>query len=147
MSLKVRFVNKVNTVFIAKLIPQGIIGVVTGADRVQIILLHEPDIPEHILLCDASSAFCIPFVTVYSSENNTLSVYTHNAVFKLEPAEAGLCLCGFYLFAVFICKNCCNCIEVGPFRAPRLCVRYLCDEFTACSLVHCVSFIISQSYV
>ena len=71
-----------------------------GADCVDIVLLHEADIPKHIILGNNSAALCVPLVTVDALENNSLAVQTHNAVFQLKGTEADLCFSGFNNFTI-----------------------------------------------
>ena len=81
MTFKICFVNKVNTILVAKFVPEGVVGIVAGADSIDVVALHKTDIPEHIFFGNYSSAFCAPLVAIDTLENYSLAVQTHNAVF------------------------------------------------------------------
>ena len=73
MAFEICFGNKVNAILIAKLIPRELFDM--AGDCVDIVLLHEADIPKHIILGNNSAA-CVPLVTVDALKTILLRSYT-----------------------------------------------------------------------
>jgi hypothetical protein len=49
VALDVRLVHHVEPELVAELLPKGFVRVVRGAHRVEVVLLHQPDVLEHAL--------------------------------------------------------------------------------------------------
>ena len=48
MSLDISLVNNIKSVFVAEVIPKGIVRIVASAHSIEVQLLHYEDIPLHI---------------------------------------------------------------------------------------------------
>jgi len=64
VSLVVRLVDDVETIFITQLVPVRVVRVVASAHRVDVQLLHYPDVAEHVLLGDDVGSVRVHFVAV-----------------------------------------------------------------------------------
>src|SRR5699024_2426171 len=93
--LKISFINKVNTIFITKFIPQRLLGIMRSTYSIYIQLLHKLKITHHYLACYYLACVGIKFMQVYTFKENFLSVYKQLTVCNFYFTETNLMGCGF----------------------------------------------------
>ena len=86
--LQIRLINQIDPVFIAQPVPQVLVRIVGSPHRIDVVPLHEPDIPQHVFLRHRASASHIELMAVDASEDDPLPVQAHDAVLHLEAAES-----------------------------------------------------------
>ena len=74
----------------------------TSTYGIDIILFHELNIIHHIFFCNSTSVPCIKFMTVNTLENNPLTIYAHNSIFKFKSSETYLFRTDFNYISIFI---------------------------------------------
>ena len=119
VGFQIRLVNNVNTVLIAKLVPTGLIRIVAGTHRVDIIPLHHKNVRNHIRFRNGTAALRGKFMTVHSLKHNPLSVQTHQPVLQFKGTKAYFGRSCFHHRPVLIRKFRKKGIEVRFFRTPR----------------------------
>ena len=90
VALEVCLINHVDTVFIAQMIPQRLVGVMAGAHRVDVVFAENRHCIAHILFGHGAARPRIPLMTVDAAEHHPLAVEAHHAVKEFKPAEARL---------------------------------------------------------
>ena len=85
--LDIGFRYHINTVLVAQIIPQIIIGIVAGTHRIQIELLHKLNILNHTLTGNNITVIRIHFVTVGSLEQDGLAVYQYLRILQFNFTE------------------------------------------------------------
>ena len=86
VSLVVRFVDDIEAIFIAQLVPVRVVRVVAGAHRVDVQLLHYPDVAEHVLLGDDVGSVRVHLVAVHAFDEDRLPVDIEQ--FAIDPDSA-----------------------------------------------------------
>ena len=115
MSLDIAFVNDVEAVLVAKLVEDGIVRIVGGADAVDVMLFHHNEVGRHILERDGVAVLRVGIVTVDALELDGRAVDEELALAADgNAAEADL------LFDVFFARLDDEGVEVGRFRGPEL---------------------------
>ena len=87
MALVVRFVDDVEAVQVAELVEDGGIRIVAGADRIDVVLLHQLHVRLHLLDADGIAGHRIGIVTVDAAELDGLAVEIHHAVADGDLAD------------------------------------------------------------
>ncbi len=85
---QIRLGDNVESVFVAKTIEKRCAGVVGGADRIHIMLLHKLKIAAHLTLRGAIARVRIAVVSVYAVKLYRLSVKNDDTVFDRYASEA-----------------------------------------------------------
>ena len=88
MRLQIGFVDHVDAVFVAQFEPTGLVRVVRGAHRVDVVPFHEAHIPQHVLFGDAAAEPCVEFVAVDPAQHDPLAVDGEDAMLDLDMAES-----------------------------------------------------------
>ena len=73
---------------ITKSVKNRSIRVVTGPDRIDMVLLHDGDCPENLIRVGLSACVTGEFVPVDAAKNNPSSIQTHQSVFHLKVSES-----------------------------------------------------------
>ena len=89
MALQVGLVHHIDAVPVAQVIPCGLIGVVAGAHSVDSAPLKSVYRSLHVRRADGPSSVRVPLVAVDPVEHQPFPIEEHQAIFPLEPAEAG----------------------------------------------------------
>ena len=79
MALDVRFVDHVKAVAVAHLHEPGRVGVMAAADGVHVMLLHQSQIPEGLLVADGEAGHRVGIVPVHTLQAQRLAVQQHLA--------------------------------------------------------------------
>ena len=87
---QIALVDHVQTQSVAQVINPGIVRIVAGADRVDVVLFHGHQILPKLRLVWHTARARAEFMTVYALEHNALPVQLHQAVRNLKAAEAHL---------------------------------------------------------
>ena len=88
VALNVGFIHDIEAVFIAHAQELGRIGIMAGADGVDVVLLHQRQIAEHLFASDGCAQHGIAVVAIDAAELDVLAVELHHAVFHLDLAQA-----------------------------------------------------------
>ena len=120
---QVRFVDDIQPVCIAQIIPLGAVGIVAGAHGVDVTALHKLHIVFHLLARYAAPCAAAPFMAVYAPEHNALSVQQHQPVLQFKPAKARLAAHRFQRTANGIAERNGIRVQRGILGAPQMRVR------------------------
>ena len=120
VGFQVGLIDHVDAVPIAHMIPGSLVGVMTGADCVDVIAEENLHGPAHIFFSNGASGVGVPFVAVHAVEHNALPVEKQEPVLDFKPTEADVIGDELHGFAVFIQQSQKNMIEGGRFVAPGL---------------------------
>ena len=71
-----------------------------GAHCIDVVLLHQIQIRQHVLFCNTPSCIFIPVVPVYAFQFDSLSVYQEQAVLQTNVSETGPFTVGFQNFSL-----------------------------------------------
>jgi len=74
MGFDVGFVNDIDSVFVAELVPQRVVGIMGRADGIDVMLLHETKILLHRLSTDRMASHGVVFMAIHTFDQNRLSV-------------------------------------------------------------------------
>ena len=116
-------VDQVDAVFVAQVVPVFLVGVVRGADGVDVVPLAERDVVDHVLPGDGAAALRVEFVAVGALEDHALAVELHDAVFDAEATEADALRCGFNDRAIMADHHNLQFVQCRALGAPRLDVQ------------------------
>ena len=87
VALVVSFVDDVEAVQVAELVEDGGIGIVAGADRVEVVLFHHLHVRLHLFDADGVAGDGIGIVAVHAAELDGLAVEIHHAVADGDLAD------------------------------------------------------------
>ena len=87
VGLHVVFRHQIQAQFITEAVEGRGIRIMTGADSVDIVLLHQNEVPAGDLCRDSPAAVAGKFVPVHAAENDPLPVQAHQPVLQLKSAE------------------------------------------------------------
>ena len=80
VALQVGLVDHIDAVLVAQLVPEGLVGVVAGAHRVDVVAAEGLHGAVHILGADGAAGGGVPLVAVDAVEDDPLPVQLHHAV-------------------------------------------------------------------
>ena len=89
-----------------------------GAHRVDVVALHEADVPQHVLFGDGSAAPAVELVAVDAAEHEALAVELEDAVLDGHAAEADAGARDFQDPAIRVEQGGGQGVQVGSLRAP-----------------------------
>ena len=102
MRFQVCLIDHIDSVFIAEFIDHGSIRVMTGTDRIDVVLFHDLKVFAKFFFGHVSSTHRTEFMTVYTLEYDTFSIQCHDAVFHLESSESNFLRNHFLKFSGLI---------------------------------------------
>jgi hypothetical protein len=88
MSLEVRLSDDIQSVAIAELIPERTIGIVARPNGIDVVLLHQYDVPNHRFTGDDVAAFRQELVAINSLDIDGLSVHEQAPISDFDFAKA-----------------------------------------------------------
>lgn len=105
VALLVGFGHDIESVSVAKVIPQRIIGIVAGAHRIDVEALHHLDVLYHPLFGEQIAAVGVGLVAVDTLDEHGLAVDKQLAALDFHAAEANV-LAGSFIerLAAFVSK-------------------------------------------
>ncbi|MFM1944245.1 MAG: hypothetical protein RI897_3227 [Verrucomicrobiota bacterium] len=118
VAFDIGFIDEVESVGVAEVVPFRVVGVVTGADCVDVVALHEEDVLEHGGTGDRVAGVGVHFVAVDAADNDGLAVEKELGVFDGDVAEADGGGDGFDGFALIGLEREDGGVEVGGFGGP-----------------------------
>ena len=118
VTFHIGLVDQVDAITVTEAIPEALIGVMAGADGIQVVPLHKADVPHHIFLGDGTATLAVELVTVDATEQDALAVDVHDAVLHLEGAEAHVHGNSFHDLAVLVQHMDVQLVQVGFLGAP-----------------------------
>ena len=117
--LHVGFVDQIQAVFVAQVVPIFLVWIVRGADGVDVVPLAEDHVGKHVLAGDRTAALRVEFVAIRAFEHDAFAVERHDAVFDAERTEADVLRHGFDGCAVMSDDAHGQRIQRRRFGAPR----------------------------
>ncbi len=87
MALKIGFGHHIDTHRITQVVPQIVVGIMTRADGIDIILLHDPQVLQHTLPAHHITAIRIKLMTVHTLHYDRLAIDTELPVLDLDFSE------------------------------------------------------------
>ena len=124
MRFDVGFVNQVDAIPVAQIVPARVVGVVAGAHGVDVELFHQLNVLDHGLHSDRVARVGIVLVPVHASEQNRHAVDVYLPVFDLDLPEADLAALDFQNVAGRVLQRDQQCVQVGIFIRPLLWIGY-----------------------
>lgn len=88
VGLQVGLVDEVEAVLVGQFQPVRVVGVVRGADAVDVHPLDDPDVLDHVLAGERGAAGRVHLVAVGAAKGHRLAVDPHQPVLERELAEA-----------------------------------------------------------
>ena len=142
MGFQIHLVNDVDAVPVAQAVEKALVGVVAGADGVDVVPLHGHNIQLGFLLGDTASPGGGELVAVHPPEEDAPAVEQHQAVLDLEPAQAHRFPYCLRQYAVPVEHFNHQFVQAGLFRAPepgavhrQNCLLHCREgDFSACNL-------------
>ena len=120
VAFQVRLIHHVDAALVAQMIPRCLIGVMAGADSIDMIAAEGLHGPLHILHADGTACAGIPFVTVDPVNHQPLTVEEHDPVLQFKPPETDVVGDLFQNFPGRIGQGQNRVIEIWRFVAPTL---------------------------
>ena len=102
VTFEIRLCRKIDSVFVAEVIPTGIIRIVTSTYSIDIQLFHYLNILNHTLYRDDIATIRIKLMTVRSLNQDRLSVNQQLSSFYLNMTEANLLFDNFLDILTFL---------------------------------------------
>ena len=90
VTLLIGFSYDIESVLVAKVVPDRVIGIVTGTHSVDIQLLHQLYVLNHTLTCHHITTIRVHLMTVSSLEENRLAIDQHLCILDFNLAETNL---------------------------------------------------------
>jgi hypothetical protein len=60
-------IDQVNAIFIAQVVPGGVIGIMTGAHGIEVQLLHQDDFSAHVIVREGPAAFGMMLMAIHAA--------------------------------------------------------------------------------
>ena len=120
VAFQVGFIDHVNAVFVAQIIPQALVRVMAGAHGVDVVGFQHGHGGVHIIRINSAALFGVPFVAVYTVEHHTLPIQAHDAVLHLKAAETDVIGHHFLHGALCIFQRQLCMVQHRGLVAPRL---------------------------
>ena len=118
MGFDIGLVNDVQSVAIAKPVPQRMVRVVRAAHGVEVVLLHDLDIATHRRFVHHLAVFRVMLVPVNPADQQRFTVELQQAVADFNPAEADIAGLRLQHVALRIQKRDRQTIEFRGFCTP-----------------------------
>ena len=113
------FVDQVETVYVTQLIKSGIVRIVAGTDRVDVVAFHGNHILNKLFRLRNAACKCAEFMAVGAFEYDSLSIQEHEAVLQFKTAETDAFCDHFCNLSGFILNGQKKFIQVRHFGAPE----------------------------
>ena len=144
VGFQICLIDHIDSVLIAEFIDQRCIRIMTGTDRVNIVLFHSLEVFAKLFFGDMTSAHRTEFMTVHTLEYDTFAVQCHNSVFHLETTESNFLRNHFLKFTGLVIYLHCQILKLRIFCTPEYRIFYFpCVDFFAIQhffiLDHCLS--------
>ena len=115
----VGFVDHIDAVAVAQLVPQAVVGIMAGADGIDIVALVLLDILQHVLLGDAAASLSTELVPVGATDAQAAAIEHQHTFHDLDLAQAHLRL-GYFDDLVVTGQNEPQGIQIRVLCAPQL---------------------------
>ena len=118
VAFQIRFVDHIQAVFIAQRKQPGIIGIMAGADGVDVVPFHQQNVPQHFVHRGVIAQGGMGVMAVYALDFHGLPVHQEHALPDLHPLKAqqlALALTGNFAQQL---------VQAGRFRAPGMHLLY-----------------------
>ena len=124
MRFQVCLIDHINAIFITQFIDQRSIRVMTGSDRVDVVLFHDHQIFTQFCFRNISSTDRTELMTVYTFEYNTFAIQGHNTVFHFKTAESYFLRNYFLKVSCFVVNFYGKIIKLRIFCTPENWILY-----------------------
>ena len=74
VAFEIRFVDQIDAVLVAKLIPAALIRVMRRANGIDVMLFQKHDVPEHVFFGHAPTVSAVEFVAVDAFEDDAFAI-------------------------------------------------------------------------
>jgi len=88
VALDVRLIDQVDAILVAQFVPAGMVRIVAGAHRVQVVLLDQADVLQHRGLVDRLALQRVVLVPVHAAQHDGHAVHQDLAGANLDLAKA-----------------------------------------------------------
>ena len=119
MRFQVCLIDHINAIFITQFIDQRSIRIMTGPNRIDVILFHDHKVFTKFCFRNISSGNGAEFMTVYTFEYNTFAIQGHNTVFHFKTTEPCFLRNHFLKVSCFIINFYGKIIKLRIFCAPE----------------------------
>ena len=119
MRFHVVFVDDIKTQLIANRIERAAVGIVRGANGIDVVALHGQQVAANLILRNGSTAFGAEIVAVRTLEHDALAVEVHDGVLQFEPAEADALANDLQHLAAAVLDREQQVIQIRRFAAPQ----------------------------
>ena len=99
VALHIGLRHQIEAILVAHAGKQRRIGIVTGANGVDVVLLHQHQILEHLLLAHCAAKDRIAVMAVHAAELDGLAIELHHAVLHMDLPQADVFTDGFAIVA------------------------------------------------
>ena len=128
VGLQIVLRDHIQSIDVAESVDHGIIGIMAGTDRVDIILLHDDHICDHIFTSRRSSCPAGEFMAVCPVEYDTLSIQLHQTAFQFKVTEAHKLARRLCHMTVSILQHHLKFIQIRFLRTPGFHTRDVCPD-------------------
>ena len=90
MAFQVCLIHDIDSVFIAKPVPEALVRIMAGAHRIDVVALEDFDVTAHILGRDGAAPSGIPLMAVHAIDDDAFTVHQHDLILDFKTAEPGL---------------------------------------------------------
>ena len=90
MTLLISFSRHIDTVFVAQIVPNGVVGIMAGANSVDVQAFHNLNILNHSLTAYHVAAIGVQFMAVSTLDENGLPVHEQLGILDFNLAETNL---------------------------------------------------------
>ena len=118
VAFDIGFVDDVDTIFVTEFVETFLLGIVTGADGIDIVSLPKLEIFLHQFFGDIVTGILVVFVIVHAFHEDRLSVYQQLLVLDFHCTETYFAACRFNHISVRALQADDEGIEVGRFGCP-----------------------------
>ena len=129
------FGHHVEAILVAEVIPVRVVGIVAGAHRIDVELLHELDILLHALARNHIAAVRVEFVAVHALDQDAFAVDQQVGALDFHFAETGVEMQGLQQLAPVVQFDV-QPVQIGIFGAPFVGIFHeeAADKERACGL-------------
>ena len=122
--LDVRFIDDVQAVAVAQVVPRGLVRIMRCAHRVDVVSFHQRDVLEHALARDRASLIRIELMPVHALDLDRDAVDEELVVPDSDGSEAESAAFGFEDLSLRVFQDQNNRVEIRDFRRPFPRIRH-----------------------
>ena len=112
-------VHNVQTVAVAKPVPQRVIRIMRATDGVKVVLLHQLDIAAHRRFIHHLPVFRMMLMAVHAPNQQRFTVEFQQAIADFNPAKTDVACLDVQHITLCVPKRNCQAVKFWRFRAPQ----------------------------